>query len=214
MFRSENRATAATLVDRNGGVLDEELVAFWAPDEPQAVRFHGHRFPSLACVRAWEARMQALESDGTNPSFPFGASSPRARRHDPAQEVFAPGCWTWSCSPLPPSLDSIHTDQSVGLPAAWSRLLVLAGWSLTGCEREEGRRIEGGTEKESPSPAATEMGGEGRGRGDERNGTACRAPGAGRGRGGGGGWDKTNVAAQGRSFAVRRAPSPVSPLTG
>lgn len=67
----------------------------------------------------------------------FGASSPRARRHDPAQEVFAPGCWTWSCSPLPPSLDSIHTDQSVGLPAAWSRLLVLAGWSLTGCEREE-----------------------------------------------------------------------------
>lgn len=52
---------------------------------------------------------------------------------------------------------------------------------------------------------------EGRGRGDERNGTACRAPGAGRGRGGGGGWDKTNVAAQGRSFAVRRAPSPVSP---
>jgi hypothetical protein len=91
----------------------------------------------------------------------FGASSPRARRHDPAQEVFAPGCWTWSCSPLPPSLDSIHTDQSVGLPAAWSRLLVLAGWSLTGCEREEGRRIEGGTEKESPSPAATEMVGEG-----------------------------------------------------
>lgn len=58
---SENRATAATLVDRNGGVLDEELVAFRAPDEPQAVRFHGHRFPSLACVRAWEARMQALD---------------------------------------------------------------------------------------------------------------------------------------------------------
>jgi hypothetical protein len=44
---SENRAAAAALVDRNGGVLDEELVAFRAPDEPQAVRFHGDRF--LAC---------------------------------------------------------------------------------------------------------------------------------------------------------------------
>lgn len=110
----------------------------------------------------YPSERRGLRCGGGKTKRTFGASSPRARRHDPAQEVFAPGCWTWSCSPLPPSLDSIHTDQSVGLPAAWSRLLVLAGWSLTGCEREEGRRIDGGTE-ESPSPAATEMGGEGEG---------------------------------------------------
>jgi len=56
MFRSENRAAAATLVDRNGGVLDEELVAFGAPDKPQVVSFHGHGFPVVYQLRRLDAR--------------------------------------------------------------------------------------------------------------------------------------------------------------
>ena len=48
---SENCAAAAALVDRNGGVLDEELVTFGAPDEPEAVSFHGHGFPAVYQLR-------------------------------------------------------------------------------------------------------------------------------------------------------------------